>query len=86
MDRLTPSRSRRMSERGRWRPRPRRQRPPAALDLRRRTADKVSETKVRDISGSEEGEGTEEEDAEWHFVGDCGRRLTPDPAADLRPI
>jgi hypothetical protein len=28
----------------------------------------------------------EDEDDEWHLVGDCKRRLTPDPAADLHPI
>jgi len=33
-----------------------------------------------------EGDGAEDEDGEWHFVGDCGRRPIPDPGMDLRPI
>ena len=43
------------------------------LDLRRRTADQVSNTQVRVSSVSVEGDGAEDEDGEWHFVDDCRR-------------
>jgi len=74
------------SARARWRMRPRRRRPTLVLDLRRRTADQVSNTQVRVSSVSVEGDGAEDEDGEWHFVGGYRRRPMPDPAADLRPI
>jgi hypothetical protein len=48
--------------------------------------EQVIDTKVRDTSVLEEVDATEEEDDEWHFAVDCGKRLIPDPAADLRPI
>jgi hypothetical protein len=57
-----------------------------ALDLRRRTANQVSDTKVRASSSLVEGDGTVDEDDEWHLVDDYGRRLTPDLAAGLYPI
>jgi hypothetical protein len=57
-----------------------------ALDLHRRTANQVSDTKVSASSSLVERDGTEDEDDEWHLIGDCRRRLTPDPAVDLRPI
>ena len=49
-------------------------------------ADQVSNTQVRVSSVSMEGDRAEDEDGEWHFIGDCGRRPIPDSAADLRPI
>lgn len=65
--------------------RARRRRPPLVRDLRR-AVNQVSATQVRRSSISVEEDGAEDEDGEWHFVGDCGRQPMPDPAADLRPI
>jgi hypothetical protein len=33
-----------------------------------------------------QGNGAEDEDGEWHFVGGYGKQPLPHPAADLRPI
>lgn len=52
------------SERGRWRTGPRRRHPPVTLDLRRRTTNQTSKTRVCVSSGSVEGDGTEDEDGE----------------------
>ena len=46
----------------------------------------MSNTQVRVSSVSVEGDGAEDEDNEWHFVGDYGRQPILDPAADLCPI
>jgi len=73
-------------ERGCWRTLPRRPRAPAVLELRRRAGRQVSEPKVSVCGGSDEGDGTEDDDGEWNFVGDCGDRPKPDPIVDLRPI
>lgn len=47
--------------------------------------DQVREAKVSILGELVEGEGTEEDDDEWKFVGDRGEWPTPDPAADLHP-
>ena len=75
-----------MSERGRWRPLPRRPRIPAVLDLYRRAAEQVSTAKVSISGDSVDGDGTEDDDGDWKFVSARGDWPAPDPAADLRPI
>ena len=42
--------------------------------------------KGKQFWGLEEGDGTEDEDGGWKFVGDYGDRLAPDPTVDLRLI
>ena len=46
----------------------------------------MTNTQVHVSSVSVEGDGAEDEDGEWHFVGDCWRRPIPDPAVNLCPI
>jgi hypothetical protein len=53
------------------------------LDLRRRVAEQVNQAKVSISGDSGEGDGTEDEDGGWKFVGDW---LKPDPAEDLHRI
>jgi hypothetical protein len=45
--------------------------------------DQAGVAQVSTSAGVVDGDGTEEDDGEWKFIGD---RLTPDPAADHRPM
>jgi hypothetical protein len=48
--------------------------------------DQVGVVKVCISEEVADGDGTEEDDGEWKFVGNRGDWLTPDPVANLRPM